>query len=148
VIHMVAENTGTLQPPVAFFFAVANKMPVMDWGKWADRLRERKRQGRHTDESIAIAMQERGFDVGRGLVNHWWHKRRPIGLEEFFAVCEILGADPGEILFEAPVLPKVVTNFEETRRSIVGAQEFSPKSAPPVVKARTFKQSKAKVRRR
>lgn len=144
----VSQRTVFAQPQVAFFLRVADKMPCMDWGKWHLRLREKKRQAKQTDANISSELQQRGFDVGRATVNHWLHDRRPVGLKEFFALCEILGADPGEILFEAPVLPRVVTNFKDTKRSIEHAQEFKPKSSPPSEKARAFKRSRAKVRRK
>ena len=148
MLHSVSHSPIPMQPPVAFFLSVEDRMPNMDWGKWHVRLREKKRQSKNTDAGIAMALQERGFDVGRAAVNHWLNNQRPIGLEEFFAVCEILGADPGEILFEAPVLPRVVTNFQDTRRSIEGAREFAPKQPPPSLKARSFKLARSKVRRK
>jgi len=121
----------------------------MDWGKWNERLKAKKKQSDKTDADLAAAVFKKdGVEdesKGRAAVNHWLNKRRPITLEAFFTICEELGADPGEILFEMPVIPKMKGNNPEMANALQSkGVSFAPHEPPP--KVRRFKASRSRLR--
>lgn len=115
------------------------------WPGWRQRALGKKKDARKTDEDLAAEVSELlGYEVIRSTVNHWWHARRTPTIDEFMALCEALGADPGELLFEVRVMHNAVTKSPAAAR-VVG----SPADTPDYLKAQAqrLRQFKAKKRR-
>jgi transcriptional regulator with XRE-family HTH domain len=74
------------------------------WESWPARAKSLKRG--MVDVEIAAAVSEllqrrdrRDHTRSRGTINHWLNGKRQPDLEEFFVLCEVLGADARELLF-------------------------------------------------
>lgn len=118
-------------------------------GSWTARAQAKKKDLRLTDGDLAARLAERGFDVTRGAVNHWLNGKRPITLDAFFALCEILGADPGDLLFGFPVLPHIMPPGTAAKHVVSVPSPSAAASIPPAPsKPRQFKASRLKVRRK
>lgn len=70
------------------------------WSDWHIRLKAAAKAKGKTDALLADELQAYGIEAGRAAVNHWLNNKRPIALNAFFAICELLEVDPAEILFE------------------------------------------------
>jgi transcriptional regulator with XRE-family HTH domain len=118
-------------------------------GSWTARAQAKKKDLRLTDGDLAVRLGERGFEVTRGAVNHWLNNKRPITLDAFFALCEILGADPGHLLFDYPVLPHILPPGLAST-GVVSAPAPAPATniPPPPSKPRAFKAARLKTRRK
>lgn len=150
MLRSVSEKDVSMQHPVAFYFALDNKMPSMDWGNWNVRLKAKKKESHKTDADLAAAVfgdkkkDDDDSDGGRAAVNHWLNKRRPITLEAFFTICTELGADPGEILFGMPMVPKIRGVHTELAAALEMKGHPLRADGPP--KSRAFKAKRIKVR--
>ncbi len=73
-------------------------MPGMSakWTTWHERAKAHKKAMASRPVDIEIAAE---LGVSRAAVNHWFNGKRTPTLREFFALCDVLGADPQEILF-------------------------------------------------
>ena len=68
------------------------------WKTWRARAKALKRG--KTDAEIAASVSELlGRDVSRPLVNHWLNGTRETSVEELFALCAAIEADPLDVLF-------------------------------------------------
>lgn len=68
------------------------------WKTWRARAKALKRG--KTDAEIAASVSELlGRDVSRPLVNHWFNGTRETSVEELFALCAAIDADPIDVLF-------------------------------------------------
>lgn len=77
-----------------------------DWRNWWIRAKAAKKQSKKSDADLAVAVTDSvGRSAGRAQVNHWFNGRREPTLSQFMSLCAELGADPGAILFNVPVLP-------------------------------------------
>lgn len=87
------------------------------------------------------------YHVGRAQVNHWLNGRRHPKLFEFFALCQVLGADPGEVLFGQRVLQNHFAPGTTAARVLAthAAEEVAVYQHGS--KVRSFKAKKRRVRR-
>lgn len=77
-----------------------DKQLITMWLGWHRRAEKAKRDAKKSDADIAADLYEiLGYELSRPLVNAWFKGRRIPDLNEFMALCQVLGADPGEILF-------------------------------------------------
>lgn len=119
------------------------------WKSWHSRLKAMK--GRMPDVEIASAVEETlqatvraDYSVKRGLVNHWLNGRRSPNLEEFFALCQAIGADPGEVLFGERALHNYVAAHTDTARAL---RTVAAEPAQAYSSTRKISEFKAKRRR-
>lgn len=66
----------------------------MDWRHWGARLKLHMKERGISQEAVAEKM-----DMTQGGFSHWVNGRREVNLGDFFRVCEIVRADPRDILF-------------------------------------------------
>ncbi len=132
MLHRVAHDFQKLQHPVARLFGVfATFRSVADWKTWPDRARVAKTQAKKSDADLAEAVTDStGRKAGRAQVNHWFTGKREPTLSQFMSLCTELGADPGRILFDVPVLtgaagPKVskALDTDPREKASYGMQE-------------------------
>lgn len=118
----------------------------MSWTDWNKRLKEKKKQSKIGDEEIAAFLAEKGYkDAGRAAINHWLNKKRPITLNTFFEICEFLGADPGEILFEIRVLQTALPDESAAKTAISAVPTADHRAAVLGVRPDKARQFKAKA---
>ena len=88
--------------------------------------------------------------LSRATIGHWFTGRNAPGLPEFLALCEAMGADPGHILFDVPVLPSMV-KMPALKDALHAKPGDSPSHRALVEgiesKARQFKKHKNRLRR-
>lgn len=87
------------------------------------------------------------YHLSRGQVNHWLNGRRHPRLFEFFALCEVLGADPGEVLFGQRVLQNHFAPATTGARVLATHAAEQPAVYQHGSKVRSFKAKKRRVRR-
>jgi hypothetical protein len=121
------------------------------WKSWHQRLKRAK--GRMADADIAAAVEEilqqtvrPNYSIKRAVVNHWLNGRRIPTLSEFFALCQVVGADPGEVLFGERVLQTYVKSDSQTARVLQHRASEPVRPYDPVRKVLEFK-AKRRTRR-
>lgn len=126
-------------------------MPPQTWKSWHVRLKALKRG--IPDVEIAAAVEEtlqstvrRNYSIKRAVVNHWLNGRRSPSLAEFFALCQAVGADPGEVLFGERVLHNHVAPHSDTARALLTVAH-EPTPAYNATKVREFKRKRRRARR-
>lgn len=100
------------------------------------------------EETVRQNEQRPDYHVSRGQVNHWLNGRRDPRLFEFFALCQVVGADPGEVLFGQRVLQNNFAPGSAAARLLASTAAEPP--APIYArdsKIRSFKAKKRRVRR-
>lgn len=116
------------------------------WQGWRKRAKEWKKDNGLSDSSLAASM-----GVKRGTINSWFNKREP-NLSDFIGLCEAMGADPGMILFEVPVLRGMVARSSDAQIALRGSPTADPhhqelvKKIKQSEKVREFKKKKSRVR--
>lgn len=96
------------------------------WKTWRARAKALKRG--KTDAEIAASVSELlGRDVSRPLVNHWFNGTRETSVEELFALCAAIEADPIDVLFGGESAPQVA---ERPARYLSGSAGGSTPSVP------------------
>lgn len=107
MLRRVAHGFEKLQHPVApAILIIATFRSVKDWKQWFERARVAKARSKKSDSDLAAAVTETtGRKAGRAQVNHWFTGTREPTISQFMSLCAELGADPGQILFDVPVLP-------------------------------------------
>lgn len=130
---------------------VHNPRMTKFWRTWPERLKARK--GGKVDADIAAEVSEllarefgEEYSRGRGSVNHWLNGTRPPTLPQFFALCEVIGADPQEILFGVPSANHAPHRLEAVRTP--RAAEPAPAPYHPSDRIREFKSKARRARRR
>lgn len=85
-----------------------------NWETWHKRAKEAKTaSGARPDVEIAELVSEileasGRSPVKRAVVNHWLNGRRDPSLAEFFALCHVIDANPGDVLFGQDVAENVI----------------------------------------
>lgn len=100
------------------------------------------------EETVRQNEERPDYHVSRGQVNHWLNGRRDPRLFEFFALCQVIGADPGEVLFGQRVLQNNFAPGSAAARLLASTAAEPP--APIYArdsKIRAFKAKKRRVRR-
>lgn len=105
---------------------------------WSSRLRQHLR-------GAGISLAHAGKLVGRGpaIAGHWLSGRRKINLDEFFLLCNRVGADPKYILFGADEtiqqIAAIIANphYSALQRRLTGAEK-------PAIPAHSGKKAPAK----
>ena len=122
---------------------------------WQGRARAFATAHKKTQVDLALAVSEylglpEGRTLSRATVGHWMSGRTPPTLPQFLALCQALGADPGYILFERPVLPDMVKS-QEIKRALHAApgETAGHKRLMKSIetKAQTFKRKRRNLRR-
>lgn len=129
------------------------------WRGWRERAKLYKDDHDLNDATLAAeitAMREdRGLGekkVERGTVNSWLNKREP-NLADFMDLCAAMGADPGHILFESPVLRELVPQNSRAREVTSASPTATPghgsfmKRLKNASKSREFKKKRQRLRR-
>jgi transcriptional regulator with XRE-family HTH domain len=123
---------------------------------WQGRAKSWATQHEYSQVYLAAAVseilgleEERWFS--RATIGHWLSGRNSPTVPQFLALCQAMGADPGEILFGVKVLPSMVSSKD--LREAMHAQPASTEGHRRLMsaiesKARTFKRKKTKLRRR
>lgn len=124
------------------------------WKTWHARLKTMV--GRTVQVELAAAVEETvrlnerrpDYHVSRGQVGHWLNGKRDPRLFEFFALCQVVGADPGEVLFGQRVLQNNLRPGSATARALA----HTAAEPPPAVyargeKIRAFKSKQRRARR-
>lgn len=161
LLHSVAHDSREMQRIVARERSRFGTLRIImaDWRQWRARLKDIKRDSNLKDADIAANIEAARIDAGipekkarlaRGTVNSWLNKREP-NLSDFFELCEAMGADPGHVLFEQPVI-RGALSAESIARRVVSA---SPTAEPGYGafqeklrhKSREFKKKRTKLRR-
>lgn len=124
-----------------------------DWTKWRQRIKDIKTDAKLKDADIAAGIAELrndGKEVARATVNSWLNKREP-NLKDFFDMCIAMGADPGHVLFETPVVRGLVPEKSLARKIASASPTAEPGHKDLMkrlhAKSREFKRNKAKRRR-
>lgn len=112
------------------------------WHNWRKRAKDWKKDHELTDADIAAQLSEK-----RSTVNSWLNKR-DLNLADFMALCAAMGADPGHILFEVPVLRKSVKESSEAQQVLKSSPSAHPGHSDLMKKMRAFKKHKTRLRRR
>lgn len=138
---------------------------MTDWRSWRKRAKSLKREGKWTDVKLATELEARVNEglseddpawrtIARGTVNSWFNNRDP-NLSDFLLVCEILGADPGHVLFAVPVIRQQVPPGSATHRIVSAAPTALPEHKKLMgalesasKKVQTFKRKRRSLRTR
>lgn len=127
-----------------------------DWRTWARRAQLARKEASLSQADVAAAVSEilelQGLEgVGRQLVSHWETGRRTPDMNQFFALCQAIGADPGVILFNQKTLPAAVNGSVITNHVLVAKPAEDKKVAnslgKPSNKAKNFKAKRISLRR-
>lgn len=127
-------------------------MPPQMWKSWHVRLKAMK--AGVPDVEIASGVEEilqrdvrDNYTVKRAAVNHWLNGRRIPTLAEFFALCQVIGVDPGEVLFGERVLHRYTPAHSDTARALRQQAAEPIALYDPQSKVREFKAKRRRVRK-
>lgn len=122
-----------MQPPVAIWSSnPATVSGMADWkkysriGRWAKRAMAAKGSGKNKISDRAIAAfvtAETGKNSERSLINAWMNEEREPYLSQFFALCQYLKLDPGEML-GLEVGKTLQTDTENNQRNVVRSVRY------------------------
>lgn len=124
------------------------------WKSWHSRMKSMLGRMPHVELAALVEETVRhnenlpDYHVSRGQVNHWLNGRRHPRLFEFFALCQVVGADPGEVLFGQRVLQNHVQPSTIAARVLASHVTAEPHAVyQHESKVRSFKAKKRRVRR-
>jgi len=128
---------------------IATFSGVKDWTKWHERARRAKeRTGKSDADLCEMVTHITRRKAGRAQVNHWFTGKREPTISQFMVLCAELGADPGQILFDVPVMPGATSQAiakallsDPTARPSYQMQEKRLKMRRDPAKARRKKRS-------
>ena len=127
-------------------------MPLPTWKSWHNRLKMMK--AGMPDVDIASGVEEilqrdlrENYTVKRAAVNHWLNGRRIPTLAEFFALCQVIGVDPGEVLFGERVLHQYTLAQLDTARALRHKAADPLALYDPQSKVREFKAKRRRARK-
>lgn len=162
LLHSVAHGYGHLQHYVAqgFYACATFRSMDSDWTKWRRRIKDIKTDAKLKDADIAAGIEQLRSDgkpVARATVNSWLNKREP-NLKDFFDMCVAMGADPGHVLFEQPIVRHLVPEKSLARKIAASSPSAEPghrafqntlhKEAQENKRRQEFKRKRARLRGR
>jgi len=117
------------------------------WIGWHVRLKAHKKAMASKPKDEDLAAEVGG--IGRAGLNHWLNGTRPPTINDFFALCDVLNADPKEILFGADGGKKVASTEKDDPLLPLSDYERGVIEALREVRARTIapQRKKATVRK-
>lgn len=123
------------------------------WKSWHARMKAMIGRTPHVELATQVeeAVQQNenrpDYHVSRGQVNHWLNGRRDPRLFEFFALCQVVGVDPGEVLFGQRVLQNNFAPGTTAARVLTMRAAERDAVYQHGSKVRSFKAKKRRVRR-
>lgn len=83
---------------------------MADYSKWRERAKQWIKSKKLTHQWIAAEMER-----SRATIGHWLSGHNKINLDEFFTLCDVIKADPQEILFGRSSIAKDGASVDRTQ---------------------------------
>lgn len=74
-------------------------MPVQPWKSWGQRIRVHMREKKLRPVNVAASLE-----MSDSALRSWLNGTRQINLSDFFRLCDVVKADPRQMLFGSPGL--------------------------------------------